>query len=59
MNYHTGIRHDILSWATQSEFDSVIAWARNASSDKITAFAADPVGTTAIRRKFLYLVGKL
>jgi len=59
MNYRAGILHDNLSWATQSEFDSVIAWTRNASSDEITAFAADPVGTTAIRRKFLYLVGKL
>jgi len=59
MNYRAGVLHDNLSWTKQSEFDSVIAWTRNASPDEITAFAADPVGTTAIRRKFLYLVGKL
>jgi len=59
MNYRAGVLHDNPSWTKQSEFDSVIAWTRNASPDEITAFAADPVGTTVIRRKFLYLVGKL
>jgi len=59
MNCRASFLHDNLNWTKQSVFDSVIAWTHSASPDEIAAFAADPVGTTAIRRKFLYLVDKL
>ena len=59
MNFRAAFLHDNVTWTKQTEFESVIAWTRSAPSDEIAAFAADQVGTTGIRRKFLYVVDRL